>query len=1036
MAKAPPPSNPDFMLVPPSPPPVKTGAWNAKKVESFKKNFMKFLNYVKIDSKETGGGTVLGKSIYNAQRMFLDAVWDGLSNDIHDFKTLKSRQLGISTISMPLVMFWLGMHDGMQGAMIFDTGPHMAATRRLFKRILEELPLDLGFPHITHDNREGLGISNGSFCHFLSAGVRSSRSAGVLGRSSGLNLIWACLAPHTHILIGDGVSIPVEQATPGMSVLTHTGASTKIVAVGSKHNTERMVKIYARLVEPMALTWNHKIVTSRGEILAGELQKGDKLVMPIRNISHDIKGVWLHNDGMMGRNRSSISTGGKAWIETDKEFGFFSGYYLAKGSMKFYDRPDNDPWSPSAIEFVSRLDEQKHVDRIWTRMGQYTSGTRTPVTIKSGSCLERLAGVSLANLMNVIFGSAKDKVIPDAVFRFGVEFCAGLLEGLLCGSTNIHQRGSNGLNTNTIILSSVCSSLAFQVRDLAVSLGYGYGNLRCIKGGEKYGRVRSDLWTIAWKGDLAADLMEFIGITVLSKRSGTKPSATIDRTAGAVYLTVQRVMEDEPAELVYDVQVEHSDHTFRTLHYCVGNSEMCSWENDEGIVSLKSSIAQEYPNRLYLWESTARGQNMWYDMWNDAKSDDLNQKATFIGWWAKESQRIQKGTPAFNRYGLQEISEKERERINEVKDRYGVEIDDEQLAWIRRMANPSAEFGADESGADFEADELLQQDQPWTEDEAFVLSGSTFFPGSHLNNFIKCTVSQEFQAYYYMPGSDFTKCIITKSRNKKTDHLKIWREPDPDGVYVVSADPAGGHDENNDRSACQVMRCYADMIEQVAEYACSTITTNHFAWVIMSLLGYYKNARLILEINGPGEAVWNELKMLRQILTQGYLKSEAREKGLLDMFHNIRQYMYVRSDALTPGTGVYHWKTQANTKVGLMERLRDFTGNNSMILRSRDCIDEMRDVVREGDKISAPNNRRDDRVIALAMSIRCWEQMERRALIAQGKTFDAETAKRRLTFTDQYHMISKHHIDTMLKRKAQLRTAQNTQAIRNQWRNR
>ncbi len=104
--------------------------WNAAKVETFKTGFTEFLQYIQIDSKDTGGGTILGDAIYYAQQRFLDAVWRGLSRDVHNIDALKSRQLGISTICKPLVLFWMGIHDGLQGAMIFDTDAHKESARR------------------------------------------------------------------------------------------------------------------------------------------------------------------------------------------------------------------------------------------------------------------------------------------------------------------------------------------------------------------------------------------------------------------------------------------------------------------------------------------------------------------------------------------------------------------------------------------------------------------------------------------------------------------------------------------------------------------------------------------------------------------------------------------------------------------------------------------------------------------------------------------------------------------------------------------
>ena len=76
----------------------------------------------------------------------------------------------------------------------------------------------------------------------------------------------------------------------------------------------------------------------------------------------------------------------------------------------------------------------------------------------------------------------------------------------------------------------------------------------------------------------------------------------------------------------------------------------------------------------------------------------------------------------------------------------------------------------------------------------------------------------------------------------------------------MAADVAFGHSEYNDRSAVQVLRCFADGIDQVAEYAWPLIDSRQFAWVIASLEGWYAGDKSevyrIIEINGPGEATW------------------------------------------------------------------------------------------------------------------------------------------------------------------------------------
>lgn len=59
----------------------------------------------------------------------------------------------------------------------------------------------------------------------------------------------------------------------------------------------------------------------------------------------------------------------------------------------------------------------------------------------------------------------------------------------------------------------------------------------------------------------------------------------------------------------YDIEVNHEDHSFRTPHFSVSNSETAKW--DEGnIESLLTSILQcvpDEPDTTVVFESTAKG---------------------------------------------------------------------------------------------------------------------------------------------------------------------------------------------------------------------------------------------------------------------------------------------------------------------------------------------------------------------------------------------------------------------------------------------
>lgn len=627
------------------------GVWSKEKCAIFREEFLDFLDHVKVNSKELGQ-IVLGEHIYRAQLIVLDGILDALSKGIHDIKILKSRQLGISTFCRALTLFWNGMHHGLHGYLTLDTGQHKEEARLELLTMIRNLPPHLGFPGIKRENRDLLELANESMMNFASAGVRSSKSSGTLGRSS---------------------------------------------------------------------------------------------------------------------------------------------------------------------------------------------------------------GISFAN-----------------------------------------------------------------------------------------------------------------------------------------------------------------------------NSEMCSWDSNEGIESYKNAFAEDNPNRLYLWESTARGFNLWHEMWTEAKADPDHQYTIFLGWWSKDSQHISRNHPDFEKYGAQAPSVNELKKIRAVKEQYGWDITPEQLAWVRRKMDPTAKKEGD-ADADFEGSTLKIQEQPWTEEEAFQITGATFFEPVDLTRIASNHTSKRFQTYTFSCGIDFFASAVHKAHNAKSVQFKVWEEPDPDGVYVVAVDPAFGSNENNDRSAIQVLRCYADCVEQVAEYAWPLINTRQLAWVVAAILGWYSECYMILELNGPGGAVLQEFRSLSHQLRVGYQRAEAEERGLSNIFTNVKQYLYGRVDSMSAGRNL-HFQTTGREKVYIMERLRDFVSTEKIILRSMDTVEEMKAITREGDSIEAAGSKKDDRVMALALGVRCWEEKVRKGMSAMKRTREFEVAKRRMTVVDQANLFQNNQITAFFASKNNARMKARTQALRDSWR--
>ena len=466
-------------------------------------------------------------------------------------------------------------------------------------------------------------------------------------------------------------------------------------------------------------------------------------------------------------------------------------------------------------------------------------------------------------------------------------------------------------------------------------------------------------------------------------------------------------------------------------------SELCSYDNDEGLKSFEQSLSELHPDRLYIYESTARGYNQWFNIWSHARKDEAHCKCIFLGWWSKPVQRIDKEDPDFQVYGLAPPSDKEREKIEAVRTEYGHEVTPEQLAWVRRKFDPNYNNEEDADVSDGEDDSVMLAEQAWTEEEAFQQTGAVFFGSKQLTDQTNKYVKHKAKTYMYLAGDNFVDMRVYAAQNMRSIELKVWEEPENGAQYVMGIDPAFGENENNDRSSIFIGRCFADGIDQVAEYAWPLITTRQFAWVIASLLGWYGNGAdisYILEINGPGSAVFNELKSLKfQIDNDRTQRQSLEDRGLVNVFKNVKTYIYTRVDAMGMGAN-YHWEANTKRKIMILERLRDFVSSGKMHIRSAALVEEMKTIAREGDHIGAPQSMRDDRVISAAMAAYYWDTKIKNNLITQRRTRDAEAAKKRASIVDQVALFNRNHLDMFFAQKRATRVVQQRQIMRNTWR--
>ena len=396
-------------------------------------------------------------------------------------------------------------------------------------------------------------------------------------------------------------------------------------------------------------------------------------------------------------------------------------------------------------------------------------------------------------------------------------------------------------------------------------------------------------------------------------------------------------------------------------------TETSSWGDEEGLASLLASLAETNPDRMYIFESTARGFNMFHDMYVTAKRA-RTQRAIFCGWWRNELYMADPESQIYKVYWDGRMTGEEKEWVRDIKKLYGFEINSRQLAWWRWKMSEGIK---DES--------LMYQEFPPTEDYAFVMTGTSFFSNARCTDAVKLLKKIHCDYYRYSFGVNFQDTEVIKSTERLAT-LKVWEEPVDTAYYVIGADPAYGSSDWADRFCIQVFRVYADGLEQVACFATSELNTYQFAWIIAHLAGAYKNSTLNLEINGPGQAVINELKNLRR---QAAAMGSALGKDLMDVYANMQNYIWRRNDTLGGMSNSIGWLTTSATKERMLSYMKDFFERGMMDIYDMDTIEEMKTIIRDGGSIEASGRNKDDRVIAAALACAAFAEQVQPRLIAQ-----------------------------------------------------
>lgn len=239
----------------------------------------------------------------------------------------------------------------------------------------------------------------------------------------------------------------------------------------------------------------------------------------------------------------------------------------------------------------------------------------------------------------------------------------------------------------------------------------------------------------------------------------------------------------------------------------------------------------------------------------------------------------------------------------------------------------------------------FHQEYPRTAEEAFMISGQTFFDPDMISELITSKHPEGVKGELYYERNQFSRKMDVRFRKHAGCKLVVFEKPVPGRQYVCGIDTAEGN-THGDLSLCPVYDRRTK--EQVAEYA-GVVSTNEFGKIVEKIGYYYNEAILNIEMNSIGES------LLNYIVKQRHYPSVFRQ-----MRYDERSKKKIKK---------LGWRTTATTKRIPLDAMACALKEHEMIPHSRLLFSEMKTfVILETDrgtwKYKASGNNHDDAVIA------------------------------------------------------------------------
>jgi len=371
--------------------------------------------------------------------------------------------------------------------------------------------------------------------------------------------------------------------------------------------------------------------------------------------------------------------------------------------------------------------------------------------------------------------------------------------------------------------------------------------------------------------------------------------------------------------------------TINNLH----GSEVAFWEDAGPLISgIMQSIPQD--GNIFL-ESTANGiGNYFYKEYQDAGSGKSIFKDRFYPWFLEPGYRADSlvGGGVFVRDSEEE----------ELAQRYN--LDDQQLIWRR---NKILELkNAMKSGENVGT---FPQEYPCNPDEAFMITGSTYFDNNKIiNELIPRTPNEWREILPPLWASN-----LRRVRDNPRNQFDIWVAPQSGHRYIITADPSEGINTDDLHDYCSSDIIDVETWEQVGVLH-GRWEPFEYAGLLYELGKWYNNALIVVERNNHGHAVLTNL-----INHYGYPSME----GYSGVYAH-RDYDSTRKSkqsTLKPG-----YPNNVKTKAIALGALYTVTSDGSLNIKDKRGLKQMLTFAKlPGGKLGALSGHHDDKVLSLAL---------------------------------------------------------------------